>query len=113
MVEELLELLQVEEQVITKIHEDSEEEALMCLSKLAGDGTEGPRIVRLVGQVDSGSSHIFINTDTTCMLNRSRTALEPIFVRVANGDTLSCTSMLHDCPCWVQGQTFSTDLRVS
>jgi hypothetical protein len=122
VVEELLELLQVEEPVITEIHEDSEEEALMCLSKLAVDGSEGPRTVRLVGQIDDqkvlilvdfGSSQSFMNTDTTCMLNRARTALEPIFVRVANGDTLSCTSMLHDCPCWVQGQTFSTDFRVS
>lgn len=120
IVEELLELLNQEEPVIIEVHEDSEEELLMCLSKMAVNGTKGPRTVRLVGKIenqevliliDLGSSHSFISSKVACLLKRPGTAIKTASVKIANGAMLQCQRQFSDCPWWVQRYTFHTDLR--
>ncbi|PUZ44013.1 hypothetical protein GQ55_8G054100 [Panicum hallii var. hallii] len=107
VVEELLELLQTNEPVITEV--------------MAADGTEGLRTVRLVGRIDDqkililvdfGSSHSFISTQAACKLQRSRTTISPMKVKVANGTVLQCNIQLSDGHWTVQGYTFCTNFRV-
>lgn len=120
MVEELLELLQTSEPVITEVVEE-EDDCVMSLSKMAADGVEGLRTVRLVGRiddqeililVDSGSSHSFISTQAACKLQRSRTTISPMKVKVANGTVLQCNIQLGAGHWTVQGYTFCTNFRV-
>jgi hypothetical protein len=121
VVEELLDLLQAEHDDPATIDDDSEEETLMSISKLAASGATTPRAVRVVGMiedqevlilVDSGSSHCFLSDTVAAKLSIQAAEIPVSRVRVAGGGILQCNKQIKDCVWWAQGYSFSTDLRI-
>lgn len=63
-------------------------------------------------RIDSGSSHSFIS-ESLASKWRNWTALpSSMQVRVANGQTLSYTHELVDCPLWISGHGFKVSLKI-
>lgn len=101
--------------------DETEEETLISISKVALDGVEGPRTIRMCGLIDdqeililldSGSSHSFISTSIAAQIKRPRTDNSPITVRIVDGGLLNCSQQFTDCDWWVQGRSFQIDLRI-
>lgn len=101
--------------------EESKAEEEMFLSQNTLVGTTYARTTRLralVGKqvmlilLDSGSSHIFINTDMVDKLSVKPAQVPPMMVKVANGEMLSCTAELQGFSWWIQGHTFQHDIKV-
>ena len=118
---ELLELLQAD-QGAPAVHEpDSNDDVLMCISKVATTGQTTPRTVRLLGQigeqeililVDSGSSHSFLSETVAERLNLQVQQMNRVSVKIADGGTLTCSGVVPNCKWHTQGYEFSSDLRV-
>uniref|UniRef100_A0A453EG05 Retrotransposon gag domain-containing protein n=1 Tax=Aegilops tauschii subsp. strangulata TaxID=200361 RepID=A0A453EG05_AEGTS len=90
------------------------------LSTQAVSGTETPRTIRLralVGNqvmlllVNSGSTHSFISASFAERIAATTTPLPPVDVRVANGERLVCDKLVPGVKWWLQGHTFTTDMR--
>jgi hypothetical protein len=121
VVEELLDLLQAE-RYLEEAEEESDDDILMSISKLAISGATTPTTVRLVGMiedqevmilVDSGSSHCFISEKVAARLKTTPQHIHPeAKVRIANGGILTCDQQLSACTWWSQGHSFTTDLRI-
>jgi hypothetical protein len=118
-VEELLELLQAEQDALQS--DDSDDDLLMSISKLAVSGATTSSTIRLVGMirdqevlilVDSGSSHCFISEGVVEKLKLATTTIPPARVKIASGGIMTCDKQLADCAWWTQGYSFNTDLRV-
>lgn len=121
VVEELLELLQADCLAQPEQGDDSDDEVLMSISKVATTGQTTPHTVRLLGRVngyevlilvDSGSSHSFVSEQVTEKMQNQVKQLAPVTVKIADGGTLSCTGILPQCAWTTQGHTFISDLRV-
>jgi hypothetical protein len=121
VVEELLDLLQAEHDDQATLDDDSEEETLMSISKLAASGATTPRTMRVVGMiedqevlilVESGSSHCFLSDIVAAKLSIQAADIPMSRVRVAGGGILQCNKQIKDCVWWAQGYSFSTDLRI-
>lgn len=121
VVEELLDLLQAEQMDNEAQYEDSDEDILMSISKLAVSGATTSRTVRLVAMiedqevlvlVDSGSSHSFLSDMVADKLKIVPQAIPAVKVRIANGGILQCDKQLANCVWCAQGQSFTTDLRI-
>uniref|UniRef100_A0A8R7V8C2 Reverse transcriptase domain-containing protein n=1 Tax=Triticum urartu TaxID=4572 RepID=A0A8R7V8C2_TRIUA len=62
--------------------------------------------------VDSGSTHSFVNSTFSARIGAETTSITPISVRVANGQRLSCNTMVPKLQWQVQGHQFSTAMWV-
>jgi hypothetical protein len=62
--------------------------------------------------LDSGSSHSFVNRNFADSIGLVTTAIPSVPVKVANGQYISCESLVPSLEWHCQGHTFSTDLRV-
>ena len=62
--------------------------------------------------VDSGSSHSFISTATASLLSGHQPLPHPVSVKVANGDTILCETVIPDVEWSVQSYTFHSTFRV-
>lgn len=101
---------------------DKMPEAQCCqLSVHALAGTEDVETLRLramVGAqvmlllVDSGSSHSFVNSAFVSRAGCDITPVNPVRVRVANGQFMSCTSAVKNLSWWYNGTTFSDEMRI-
>lgn len=110
VVGELLAILNSEEEPTETVEpSESDEDCMMSISKVALSGVDS-RTLSLWGLVedkellilvDSGSSHSFINTQTATCLHQPRVQITPTWVRIANGQVLSCSEKLAQCPWWV------------
>lgn len=121
IVEELLELLQADQGDPAVQEPDSDDDVLMCISKVATTGQTTPHTVRLLGQiggqeililVDSGSSHCFLSETVAERLNLQVQHMNTVSVKIADGGTLSCSGVVPGCKWKTQGHEFSTDLRI-
>jgi len=97
------------------------EQAFMLLSSAALSVSSHPKTLQFRGQlrgqnililVDSGSSHSFISTNLASKFNDLTTLTHPMAVRVADGNSICCTSELSGAEWSVQGISFHSDLRV-
>lgn len=100
-------------------HQDVGDDCHVSLHALSGatdSGTiqlralDGNQVLLLL--VDSGSSHCFIDTALVQKLQLLPEVLAPTRMKVANGDSLLCTSQVKGLTWWLQGHTFSHDMRV-
>jgi hypothetical protein len=121
VVEELLELLQAEQIPMEAQDDDSDDDILMSISKLAASGATTPSTIRLVGHiedqevlilVDSGSSHCFMSDSIASKLHVHSQQVPASKVRVAGGGILSCDRQIPNYVWSAQGHSFVTDLRV-
>ena len=97
------------------------DEDLCLLSVAAVTGTEAPKAFRLHGKVgnqvllmlvDSGSSHSFVNSAFVSRAGCDITPVNPVRVRVANGQFMSCTSAVKNLSWWYNVTTFSEEMRI-
>ena len=102
--------------------EEVAEEATAYLSVNALSGTTNTKSIRLralVGNqvmlllLDSGSSHTFIDQQLADKLKyKAQDLPTPLIVKVANGEQLQCTQHIQGLEWWIQGHTFTTDMKV-
>ena len=102
--------------------EEAVEEAAAYLTANAISGTTHTKSIRLralVGNqvmlllVDSGSSHTFIDQQLVNKLKCNKTQLsKTLKVKVANGETMLCDTEVTGLEWWIQGETFTTDMKV-
>lgn len=59
-----------------------------------------------------GSSHSFISASFAERIAATTTAIPAVEVRVANGERLVCDKLAPDVKWWLQGQTFTIDMRL-
>jgi hypothetical protein len=62
--------------------------------------------------LDSGSSNSFISEFVAANVSPWQSLPQPVKVRVANGEVLSCTHELRDQIWGTQGHTFTTTLKI-
>ncbi|CAN6343657.1 unnamed protein product [Urochloa humidicola] len=103
VIQELWELCQLEEQV-TERHdasEDNSEQLFLALSEAAVTGAEAPQTMRFQGMIqdkevsiliDSGSSNTFVSSELAAQLKGVSLLKEPVMVKVANGEKMTCQS---------------------
>lgn len=104
------------------LDENSEEDAACCqisVHAVAGPESSGTmRLRALVGNqvmlllVDSGSTHTFVNSAFAEHVGCTIQNVDPVTVRVANGETLQSKQQVSQLQWWCQGHTFSTDMRL-
>lgn len=114
--------VQLNDEVLAQLEmEDTLAQEFGTLSLNAISGTEVGEAFRLRALVknkvmlilvDSGSSHSFISSNFLSAVGISSVSAEPKKVRVANGDIMISDQVVPALEWWVQGHTFSTDLRV-
>lgn len=94
---------------------------MLHLSTAAVTGCPSPKTMCLLGSlqghpisilVDSGSSHTFLSTKLSPMLQGVCPLSQPIQVQVANGAVLSCSTYIPQAQWSVQGYNFVTDLKL-
>ncbi|WVZ62548.1 hypothetical protein U9M48_012287 [Paspalum notatum var. saurae] len=96
--------------------EDSGDD-LMVISVHVVNGTEAPRTIKfaasLAGQtIDSDNSSSFVSEHLAVSLAPKIDLVEPVQVRVANGNTLWWTQAIQNCPISVQGHEFKVHFKV-
>lgn len=120
-IQELWELLPEEGRDTSVVSEDTSAQLCLFLSEDAVAGTESPKSMRLMGQmqgkdvlilVDSGSSNTFISTKLANHLKGISLLLVPLSVRVANGTPVQCLYQLAQAQWEVQGIQFISDCKV-
>ena len=113
VVEELLDLLQAGDQLQDQQADESDDEVLMSISKLATTGQTTPHTVRLVGKidskevlilVDSGSSHSFVSEAVAMTMADKVQKTASSSVKIADGGILKCDSMIPQCLWHMQEQ---------
>lgn len=62
--------------------------------------------------VDTGSFHTFVNSEFVKRVQASKTSINPLRVKVANGQVLQCNSKVKDLRWWIQGHTFQHDAKI-
>lgn len=63
--------------------------------------------------LDSGSTHTFVNQALLPRIKLSADKLvEPLSVKVANGDQIQCIEMVPNLTWWIQGHNFTSPMRV-
>jgi hypothetical protein len=62
--------------------------------------------------VDSGSSHSFVNAEFARRVGANVQAITPVQVKVANNQTMYSNYVAPDFSWWIQGHTFSHDMRL-
>lgn len=105
--------------VVAEEDSDAEEQYHISLNALSGASRHNAIRLRALVQnkvllmlVDSGSSHSFIDLNFAQLLGLQLCPISPSLVQVANGDFLSCQYVVPNFTWWIQGQTFSYDLKV-
>lgn len=82
-------------------------------------GVNGPHNMRIESWIksqqvmvlnDNGSSHNFINQKIAKKLGLLETKVDPLRVKVASGDKLTCEVLYHNVPIKIQGVVISADL---
>jgi hypothetical protein len=93
----------------------------VCLSEATSTGVEAPRSMRLMGTilghevlvlVNSGSSHTFLISTLGAQLSGSSALDNGLWVKVANGATVCCSSQFKNAQWEVQGYEFTSDFKV-
>ena len=121
VVEELPELLQAENQAPQMQDGKSDDEFLMCISKVATTGQTTPHTIRLLGRiagksvlilVDSGSSNSFVSEAVAEHLQDQVQRVDPITVKIADGGVLHFKGIIPSCEWTTQEHSFKTDLRI-
>lgn len=62
--------------------------------------------------VDSGSTHNFISASFPQRIAAKPDQMPPVEVRVANGDRFICDKIVSGVQWWLQGHTFTTNMRL-
>ena len=62
--------------------------------------------------MDTGSSHNFISSTVTANAGLQGEKVRPLFVRVANGDELSCEEVIREVGMHVQGVPLTVNLYI-
>lgn len=100
---------------------ESDDEFLMCISKVATTGQTTPHTIRLLGRIagrsvlilaDSGSSHSFVSDAVAEHLQDRVQWVDPISVKIAIGGVLHCKGIIPSCEWTMQEHSFKTDLRI-
>lgn len=87
----------------------------LTLSVVAFSGMDSPQTLQFSGTlagkhvsilVDSGSSHPFVSAAVATDLPGLQVLQQPMSVRVANGDIISCSTELRDVEWIVQNHSF-------
>lgn len=93
----------------------------VMLSAAAVSGVDGPRTIRFVGMiqghevlilVDSGSTHSFISSSLSDVLQGKQQLQQKLSVKVANGQVLHCDSHFSNTVWQVQKCSFTSEFRV-
>lgn len=99
--------------------EGDEEEIHLSLNALSGaDHPKTLRVRALVGNqvmlmlIDSGSSHSFVNASLVERIGYTPVNINPMVIKVANGDKMLCNKMITGMRWWIQGYTFQHDMKV-
>lgn len=110
------------EEVLTQLDiEDALAADFGTLSLNAIPGTDDGEVMRLralvknkvmLMLVDSGSSHCFVSSTFLKKLGIQPIPAPPKTVKVANGEVLISDQMVPQLEWWIQGHTFSCDMRV-
>ncbi|WVZ73357.1 hypothetical protein U9M48_021672 [Paspalum notatum var. saurae] len=123
VLQEVYELFQLE----STEHESAEEseeltdQLFVALSEAAVTGQEGPRTLRLWGEIqghrilmllDSGSSHTFLSHQIAKQLVGLSAVHSALIIKVANGGTLKCDTEIKQAVWSVQGCQFQTDIKI-
>ncbi|CAD6247668.1 unnamed protein product [Miscanthus lutarioriparius] len=96
-------------------------QVMMHLSVAAISGASAPKTLCLTGSiqgislsilVDSGSSHTFLSSSLAQSLSGIQELRPTVSVQVANGAVLQCTSHIPAAVWFVQGCTFTHDLKL-
>lgn len=94
---------------------------LMAISQQAIWGTESPNSFRLRGWVqgtellmlvDSGSTHSFMEESIGLKLAGVKPLRSKLSVKLADGETLSCSYEVTNCRWWMQGHNFINNFRL-
>ncbi|RLN30751.1 hypothetical protein C2845_PM05G19660 [Panicum miliaceum] len=123
IIEELLEVIDYPEEADSNSEDITTPvgNSLMAVSDDSPSLTKRRRTVQfrgLVGKqealilVDSGSEYSFVNE---AMVAKVQCSMQPIpkeFFTVADGGSISCTTMIPNMQWWTQGNTFTQDTRV-
>ena len=113
LADELLDSLDQEDQ-----HSDTE---LMHVSLQELAGTEHSNTLRLraltqnqvlIILIDSGSSHSFLDQSMVHRLSCTTSPIPAQRVKMANGEFLQCQEEVQHFSWWVQGQTFTHDMKI-
>ena len=122
VLKEVLDLFQLESDAISEQGADEVSSQLcLTLSVAAVSGVSSPRTMRLHGYiqklpvqvlVDSGSSHTFISPQLASKLHGVTLMPDPMTVRVANGNTLHCTTHIPAAIWFLDSVQFQSDLKV-
>jgi hypothetical protein len=101
--------------------ESDQHQVFLLLSSVALSGAPGPRTLQLCGSiadrpisilVDSGSSHSFLSSAVAAELPGVQPLPAPVVVRVADGNTVQCSSQIPHAEWVVQGHSFHSSLRI-
>ena len=123
VVQELWELFQLDDD-LPELQSDMEapsDHLFLAISKAAVNGISAARTVRFSGSiqhipvsilVDSGSSTSFISCQLAAQLSGVQKLQAPVPVQVADGSTLSCTSVLAQAQWFIGEVSFQFDLKV-
>jgi hypothetical protein len=91
----------------------------VSIKTLAGSSKQGTIQFRaLVGDhvmlllLDSGSSHSFVDSALVNKLKQPVTEIPTLKVKVAGGAYMYCDTMVPNMKWWLQGHTFSHDMRI-
>ncbi|XP_004971882.1 uncharacterized protein LOC101768429 [Setaria italica] len=124
IVEEMWEAFQLEQEgqeTVTSDTSSDVDEILMQLSEATQEGTTHKKTMRLIGTiqnqqvlllVDSGSSNTFISKKMVQALNCPMQAVASTQVVIADGTRLKTNMMVPQVEWYIQGQAFTTDMRV-
>jgi hypothetical protein len=83
----------------------SEGSTTMCFRILVGN-----KVCLIL--VDSRRSTSFVSSDFVNRLNLETVSVQSVSVKVANGELMKSDSMVSQLTWWMQGHTFSSDMRV-
>jgi hypothetical protein len=113
---------QLSEEVLNMMElEDLAEAQQLSLSINAIAGTDSGDTIRLRALtenqvllilVDSGSTGSFLNEAMLSRLHCTPQRTSPVTVKLANNETLQCDQIIPDFSWWIQGETFTTPMRI-
>jgi hypothetical protein len=101
--------------------QDLAEAQQLSLSLNAIAGTDSGDTIRLRALVDnqvllilvdSGSTGSFLNEAMLSRLHCNTQKTSPVTVKLANNETMTCDQLVPDFSWWIQGETFTTPMRV-
>uniref|UniRef100_A0ACD6AAU5 Uncharacterized protein n=1 Tax=Avena sativa TaxID=4498 RepID=A0ACD6AAU5_AVESA len=107
------------DEILDQLENSELAECHVSVNALSGSTDNGTiQLQTLVGNqtvlllIDSGSSHSFIDQNMVNQLNLTTHKMAATRVKVANGEVVMCNKVVPAFTWWVQGNTFSQDMKV-